>query len=83
VSGDSTAHPQSDGKKEKISSMSSDWNEGACWSRIADDGKLQRFEGCSPNVEEIGQYRGYALSGGRSPRALVLGMTPELPASQG
>jgi hypothetical protein len=63
--------------------MSSDWNEGACWSRIADDGKLQRFEGCSPNVEEIGQYRDYALSGGRSPCALVLGMTPELPASQG
>jgi hypothetical protein len=81
VSGDSTARPQSDGKKKQVSSMPSDWNEGAYRSRIADDGKLQRFEGCSPNVEEIGQYRGYALSavtGSCSLRALVLGMTPEL-----
>jgi len=61
--------------------MPSDWNEGTYRSRIADDGKLQRFEACSPNVEEIGQYRRYSLSavdGCRRPRALVLGMTPEL-----
>ena len=81
MSVDSTARPQSAGKKKQSASMPSSWDAAVYRSRIADADKLQRFEGCSPNVEEIGQYRDYALSavsGGRSPRALVLGMTPEL-----
>jgi hypothetical protein len=63
--------------------MYSDWDESVYRARINDAGQHLRFEACSPNAEEIAQYRGYALSASRDtshgqPRALVLGMTPEL-----
>jgi hypothetical protein len=69
------------GKKKRPGPLALDWNTAVYQSRIADAGKMQRFEACSPNVEEVAQYRGYSLSavdGCRRPRALVLGMTPEL-----
>ena len=63
--------------------MYSDWNEEVYRSRIKDNGQRQRFEACSPNTEEIAQYRDYSLAavqdnGQGQRRALVLGMTPEL-----
>jgi hypothetical protein len=63
--------------------MHSDWGEKVYRSRIKNAGQFQRFEAASPDAEEIGQYRDYSLAITRDnshsrPRALVLGMTPEL-----
>ena len=62
--------------------MCSDWNEEVYQSRINNASQFLRFEAASPNVEEIKQYRDYAFSitrdNSRQPRALVLGITPEL-----
>ena len=62
--------------------MCSDWNEEVYRLRINNASQFLRFEAASPNAEEIKQYRDYALSctrdNSRQPRALVLGITPEL-----